>query len=95
MKLYKILILGVLIFSVVSCKKYLDVIPDNIATIDNAFSLRNQAEKYLFTCYSFLPKLGIWKIRHFWDQGSLLHLILDFTLRRQPKTYRSGLWTAK
>ncbi|WP_343319014.1 RagB/SusD family nutrient uptake outer membrane protein [Sphingobacterium multivorum] len=58
MKLYKILILGVLIFSVVSCKKYLDVIPDNIATIDNAFSLRNQAEKYLFTCYSFLPKLG-------------------------------------
>ena len=38
-----------------SCNKYLDVIPDNIPTIDNAFTLRNTAEQYLFTCYSFLP----------------------------------------
>ena len=56
MKLYKILLLGGLLCVNGSCMKYLDVIPDNIATIDNAFSLRNQAEKYLFTCYSFLPK---------------------------------------
>jgi hypothetical protein len=41
-----------------SCKKYLDIIPDNIPTIDNAFTLRNEAEKYLYTCYSFLPKEG-------------------------------------
>jgi hypothetical protein len=41
-----------------SCKKYLDIVPDNVATIDNAFTLRNEAEKYLFTCYSFLPKDG-------------------------------------
>lgn len=41
-----------------SCKKYLDIIPDNIPTIDNAFTLRNEAEKYLYTCYSFLPKDG-------------------------------------
>jgi hypothetical protein len=38
------------------CKKnFLDVVPDNIATIDNAFSSKVQAEKYLFTCYSYLP----------------------------------------
>lgn len=37
------------------CKKYLDVIPDNIPTIDNAFSMRNTAERYLFTCYSWMP----------------------------------------
>ncbi|WP_051590731.1 RagB/SusD family nutrient uptake outer membrane protein [Flavobacterium daejeonense] len=37
---------------------FLDVIPDNVATIDNAFKLRNEAEKYLFTCYSYLPKDG-------------------------------------
>ncbi len=41
--------------SVTSCKKYLDILPDNIAQIDNAFSMRNTAERYLFTCYSWLP----------------------------------------
>jgi hypothetical protein len=41
-----------------SCKKYLDIVPDNIATIENAFTRRNEAEKFLFTCYSFLPKSG-------------------------------------
>lgn len=41
-----------------SCADYLDVIPDNVATIDNAFAMRSQAEKYLFTCYSYMPKDG-------------------------------------
>lgn len=39
-----------------SCKKYLDVVPDNVATIDNAFAMRAQAEKFLYTCYSYMPK---------------------------------------
>jgi hypothetical protein len=38
-----------------SCNSYLDVIPDNVATIDHAFSNRTSAEKFLFTCYSYLP----------------------------------------
>ncbi|WP_370479239.1 RagB/SusD family nutrient uptake outer membrane protein [Tamlana flava] len=39
-----------------SCEEtFLDVVPDNLATIDDAFTLRNEAEKYLFTCYSYLP----------------------------------------
>ncbi|RVT97353.1 RagB/SusD family nutrient uptake outer membrane protein [Mucilaginibacter limnophilus] len=41
-----------------SCKKFLDVVPDNVATIDNAFTMRTQAMKFLFTCYSFMPKNG-------------------------------------
>lgn len=41
-----------------SCNDYIDVVPDNVATLDNAFSLRNEAEKYLFTCYSYLPQHG-------------------------------------
>lgn len=41
-----------------SCKKYLDVVPDNVATLDHAFKLRNEAEKYLFTLYSYMPKSG-------------------------------------
>lgn len=41
-----------------ACKNYLNVVPDNIATIDNAFTMRAEAEKYLFTCYSYLPAEG-------------------------------------
>lgn len=44
-----------LLFVNSSCKKYLDIVPDNVATIDNAFTSKNEAEKYLFTCYSYLP----------------------------------------
>ena len=41
-----------------SCKKFLDIVPDGIATIDNAFTTRYSAEKYLFTCYSYMPPQG-------------------------------------
>lgn len=34
---------------------YLDIVPDDVPTIDNAFVMRSQAEKFLFTCYSYLP----------------------------------------
>jgi hypothetical protein len=43
------------------CKKYLDVTPDDIGTIDYAFRMRSEAEKYLFTCYNNLPGSGqVW-----------------------------------
>jgi hypothetical protein len=41
-----------------ACSKFLDVVPDNVATLDNAFTTRIQAKKYLFTCYSYMPKNG-------------------------------------
>lgn len=54
-----IMVLGViLVVAGTSCNKYLDIVPDNIAVIDNAFTMRTEAEKYLFTCYSFLPRNG-------------------------------------
>lgn len=40
------------------CNKYLDIIPDNVPTVEYAFQLRTTAERYLFTCYSYLPALG-------------------------------------
>ena len=57
---FKYIIGCALVFSsLLSCQKnYLDVVPDNVATIDNAFTLRNEAERYLFTCYSYLPNGG-------------------------------------
>jgi len=47
-----------IIFTPACRKSYLDIVPDNIATLDNAFANRNEAEKYLFTCYSYLPQEG-------------------------------------
>lgn len=57
-KLAAMTALFLLICSISSCKKYLDIVPDNVAVIENAFKLRNEAEKYLFTCYAYLPKNG-------------------------------------
>ncbi len=41
-----------------SCNDYMDIIPDNVATFDNIFSNRIQAERFLFTCYNYLPAFG-------------------------------------
>ncbi len=56
MKLKKLIIAVSLIGSSMlhSCK-YLDIVPDNVATIEYAFKTRNTAESYLFTCYSWMP----------------------------------------
>ncbi len=40
------------------CSDYLDVVPDNTATLEMAFHDRYNAEKFLFTCYSFIPSHG-------------------------------------
>jgi hypothetical protein len=37
---------------------YLNVVPDEIPTIEYAFSDRNTAESYLYGCYSFRPPIG-------------------------------------
>ncbi|SEA07245.1 Starch-binding associating with outer membrane [Arachidicoccus rhizosphaerae] len=48
--------LFLLLFSMGACKKtFLNVVPDNVATIDNAFTSKTEAEKYLMTCYSYMP----------------------------------------
>lgn len=39
---------------------YLDVVPDNTATLENAFSDRYTTEKYLATCYWGMPKSAGW-----------------------------------
>lgn len=44
-------------FGAVASCSFLDVIPDDIATVDMAFSNRQNAERYLGTCYNFLPNV--------------------------------------
>ena len=52
---------AVLLSTTNSCKNFLDIVPDNVATIEYAFRLRVEAEKYLFTLYNYIPKEGnVW-----------------------------------
>ncbi len=41
-----------------SCKKYLDVVPDNVATLESSFVNANETQAYLFGCYSSLQNLS-------------------------------------
>lgn len=41
-----------------SCDQYLDIVPDDVATIDYAFRDQAGAESYMATCYTFMPQLG-------------------------------------
>lgn len=58
MKFIKTICSIAILIALQSCNKYLDIVPDNIATLDNAFSMRATAEKFLFTCYSYVPRNG-------------------------------------
>jgi hypothetical protein len=49
---YKLICVTILCIAGMSCKKYLDVVPNNVGTLDYAFSNRNEAENYLFGCYN-------------------------------------------
>lgn len=37
------------------CSDYLDIVPEGVPSMDNAFSNRANSEKFLATCYSYLP----------------------------------------
>jgi hypothetical protein len=39
------------------CASYLDVVPDDVATMEHAFSTRNTTERFLMTCYWYLPNV--------------------------------------
>lgn len=56
MKKINILLIITLTITLVSCKKYLDIVPDDVATLDLAFDNRNDALNYLYTCYSYMQQ---------------------------------------
>lgn len=58
MKLSRIFLLVFFTGMLGSCSKFLDVVPDDVATIENAFTSRTTTEKFLFTCYSYMPSHG-------------------------------------
>ena len=48
----------ILCISLASCQEYLNVVPDNIPTVDHAFKNRHEAEGFLYGCFSFLPSFA-------------------------------------
>lgn len=51
----KILFVFFIAISTIGCNDYLDVVPNNVPRIEHAFSNRETSERFLFSCYSFLP----------------------------------------
>ena len=41
-----------------SCSDYLDIVPDNVTTLDIVFNNKNTAQRYLANCYHFVPDHG-------------------------------------
>ncbi|WPQ61849.1 RagB/SusD family nutrient uptake outer membrane protein [Chitinophaga sancti] len=56
MKTILTLFIVLILFS--SCRKYLDVIPDDVATLESAFANANETQAYLFGCYATLQNLA-------------------------------------
>lgn len=70
-----------------SCNGYLDIVPDNIATIDNAFTMRSEAEKFLFTCYSYRPGNASKQDPGFWGSDEII-----FTTYHRDNTSLQPAW---
>ena len=54
-KTAKLLVLCLSSVFLMNCGDFLDVVPDGVATMDNAFSNRINAEKFMFACYNMIP----------------------------------------
>lgn len=54
MKKYTFIIVSLFLLLVTSCD-FLDVVPDEISTEEDAFANPKAAERYLYSCYGFLP----------------------------------------
>lgn len=56
MKKSKVLLVYIfIVFIFIQCSDFLNIVPDNIPTIEYSFNNREEAEKFLYGCFSFLP----------------------------------------
>jgi hypothetical protein len=68
------------------CGDYLDVVPENAATMEHAFANRNEALNSLYGCFSYLPAMGT-------VQGNLALLGGDETWYiMNPMSGSSNMW---
>ncbi|MDN5204257.1 RagB/SusD family nutrient uptake outer membrane protein [Fulvivirgaceae bacterium BMA10] len=57
-KFIKILVVFSFIVVGTSCDNFIDVVPDNLAKIEDAFKTRDSAERFLATLYSYMPPMA-------------------------------------
>lgn len=83
---FKILLAGCTLGTIQGCGKYLDVTPDNIATLESSFSNANEAHAYLFGCYANMQALAdVRRNAGFTASGELL-----FPINMQDQTTLGG-----
>jgi hypothetical protein len=75
--------LGMLLLTLVSCD-YLDIVPENVSTVDDMFADRYAAEKSLASCYWALPRTGL-----NWDGNPAIIGSLEAIFNREYKTATS------
>jgi hypothetical protein len=75
--------LVILIGITTSCSDFLDVVPDNVATIEYAFRNRTSTERFLYTCYSYLPREGdvSWDVAMSGGDDIWTHSYINWTSR--------------
>ena len=87
MKMFiKILLAGCSFGVFQGCSKYLDVVPDNVATLNSSFSNANETQAYLFGCYANLQALAdVRRNSGFTASGEIL-----FPINMQDQTTLGG-----
>lgn len=78
---------GMLLFG--GCNKYMDIVPDNVAELNQAFSMRMMAERFLFTCYSWIPLGNSFTSNPAWLAADEMWLnsTTNFSQDNQPSWY--------
>jgi hypothetical protein len=82
MKLYKTITALFAVLLMASCSDFLNVVPDNIPTIESIYTNRYTAEQALATCYWSMPRMGAYNENVAW----LGALEMAFPLARQRET---------
>jgi len=56
MKLFNTTVLAIVLITAISCKKYLDVVPDNTLKVEDIYDTKTQAWNALARAYNFIPR---------------------------------------
>lgn len=88
---YLLVMFMVLLIVETSCSDYLNVIPDNIPTIDHAFNKRYQAEGFLYGLYGFLPSHASVQANPAFFAGDEAWLTKNFDNERYFNTHLWGI----
>ena len=86
-KIFKSICLILAMGGCFSCSDFLDIVPEGVASMDNAFSNRENSMKFLYTCYSYIPNSchpdytpGLLTGDEFWMTPKDVQLTIHFNL---------------